>query len=133
MLSSKDRENYLNCFSLIFYVCAHIQPGNFYLMEKLITVDLFVLDFSSFYIEYIIYFFAKQATLMRRSIVLSRPPELVILDSALAIGTMTKGQVSNCLGARFQNDFFFQIAFPRDNDNKNSIFIMLFLVTAILK
>jgi len=81
---------------MIFCVCAHTQPGNFYLMEKLIIVDLFVLDFSSFYIEYIIYFFAKQATLMRRSIVLSHPPELVILDSALAIGTMTKGQVSNC-------------------------------------
>ncbi len=65
----------------------HISAGKPYWRGRLSTVDLLVLNSLyqlSLYWKYYLPFFTKQATLMRRSTVLSLPLQLVFLDTRMA-------------------------------------------------
>jgi len=68
-----------NILKIIWLICI-LHSGKSYWRERLSTVDLLVLtslDLLVFKLKIIFSFFTKQATLMRRSTVLSLPPQLV--------------------------------------------------------
>jgi hypothetical protein len=68
------------------------QPGNPYWRGRLSTVDLLVLSSlpAAFYHANIIYYFTKLASLMRRSIILSFPLQLVLPGLKKVVVTWAK-------------------------------------------